>query len=218
MPDNRPRPCFFSALSSSVVSFWYTHRSSTPRRYSLHWWWHRGPRQPAVSSTNLKSEVATSLHPQPAPLLPLTFVVLHIDITYFAWLMGESNFFFVLVSCARGLDGGWGGHGLRGERCHVSAKLGPGWNYEYKVKWEMLPVIISRALHEQLAKNNQPSRLVEVSGGRTLFGSGKRRGGSGHGGREGLRGAVDSRSKSWFSLSSSLFLSLAYCWSYWSCC
>lgn len=60
--------------------------------------------------------------------------------------------------------GGGGWRGLRGERCHVSAKLGPGWNYEYKVKWEMLPVIISRALHEQLAKNGQPSRLVEVRG------------------------------------------------------
>lgn len=51
----------------------------------------------------------------------------------------------------------------RGERCHVSAKLGPGWIFEYKVKWEMLPVIISRALHAQLAQYNQPSRLVEVT-------------------------------------------------------
>lgn len=52
----------------------------------------------------------------------------------------------------------------RGERCHVSARLGPGWNYEYRVKWEMLPVIISRAVHAQMAKNNQPARLVEVGG------------------------------------------------------
>lgn len=50
----------------------------------------------------------------------------------------------------------------RGSRCHVSAKLGPGWNYEYRVKWEMLPVIISRALHAQMAKYGMPPRLVEV--------------------------------------------------------
>ncbi len=50
----------------------------------------------------------------------------------------------------------------RGERCHVSAKLGPGWVYEYRVKWEMLPVIISRAIHAQLAQHGQSSRLVEV--------------------------------------------------------
>ena len=58
---------------------------------------------------------------------------------------------------------------IRGERCHVSAKLGPGWVYEYKVKWEMLPVIISRAIHEQLARNGQSCRLVEV---RALFSCG----------------------------------------------
>lgn len=58
----------------------------------------------------------------------------------------------------------------RGERCHVSAKLGPGWYYDYRVKWEMLPVIISRALHAQLAKYNQSSRLVEVAiVGKTVY-------------------------------------------------
>lgn len=51
---------------------------------------------------------------------------------------------------------------VRGERCHVSAKLGPGWVYEYKVKWEMLPTIISRAIHAQLEQLGQSSRLVEV--------------------------------------------------------
>lgn len=45
----------------------------------------------------------------------------------------------------------------------MSAKLGPGWLNEYKVKWDMLPAIISRALYAQLARVNQPSRLVEVS-------------------------------------------------------
>lgn len=44
----------------------------------------------------------------------------------------------------------------------MSAKLGPGWVYEYNVKWEMLPVIISRAVHAQLARHGQSSRLVEV--------------------------------------------------------
>lgn len=44
----------------------------------------------------------------------------------------------------------------------MSAKLGPGWVYEYKVKWEMLPTIISRAIHAQLAQHGQSSRLVEV--------------------------------------------------------
>lgn len=63
--------------------------------------------------------------------------------------------FWVCVCCGVGV--------VRGERCHVSAKLGPGWVYDYKVKWEMLPVIISRAVHAQLARYNQPSRLVEVS-------------------------------------------------------
>ncbi|CAB1116077.1 unnamed protein product [Ectocarpus sp. CCAP 1310/34] len=62
------------------------------------------------------------------------------------------------------IDGTWLYYSFfgRGERCHVSAKLGPGWVYEYNVKWEMLPVIISRAVHAQLARYGQSSRLVEV--------------------------------------------------------
>ncbi|CAM9787899.1 unnamed protein product [Pylaiella littoralis] len=62
------------------------------------------------------------------------------------------------------IDGTWLYYSFfgRGERCHVSAKLGPGWVYDYKVKWEMLPVIISRAVHAQLAQYSQSSRLVEV--------------------------------------------------------
>ncbi|CAM9249952.1 unnamed protein product [Scytosiphon promiscuus] len=62
------------------------------------------------------------------------------------------------------IDGTWLYYSFfgRGDRCHVSAKLGPGWIDDYKVKWEMLPVIISRALYGQLARFNQPSRLVEV--------------------------------------------------------
>lgn len=46
----------------------------------------------------------------------------------------------------------------------MSAKLGPGWVYDYKVKWEMLPVIISRAVHAQLGQYGHSSRLVEVRG------------------------------------------------------
>lgn len=77
----------------------------------------------------------------------------------------------------------------RGDRCLVTDQLGPGWQFEYRVKWEMLPVIISRALHAQLAKYHS-SRLVDVSMWSEVMKDTFDRNGESdmHGGGEGMQG------------------------------
>ncbi|CAM9124767.1 unnamed protein product [Choristocarpus tenellus] len=62
------------------------------------------------------------------------------------------------------VDGTWLYYSFfgRGERCHILSKLGTGWFRNYRIKWEMLPVIVARAVQAELTMGHQPGRLVEV--------------------------------------------------------
>ncbi|CAM9580962.1 unnamed protein product [Discosporangium mesarthrocarpum] len=60
------------------------------------------------------------------------------------------------------VDGTWLYYSFfgRGERCSISAKYGAKWMDNYRVRWEMLPVIIARAVQAQVSKHQQVPRMV----------------------------------------------------------
>ncbi|KAG5175920.1 hypothetical protein JKP88DRAFT_336894, partial [Tribonema minus] len=46
--------------------------------------------------------------------------------------------------------------------CEIRSKLGAYWYRDYKVLWERIPVIVGRAIQEQLQAQQQTDRFVEV--------------------------------------------------------
>jgi len=78
---------------------------------------------------------------------------------------GDSSWQSLPVKVMVFIDGTWLYYSFygRGDRCTIRQKFGAGWQFRYQVEWHRLPILISRALEEQLKQKQGVRRLVEVT-------------------------------------------------------